>query len=85
MATFHPELPRGVRVRAGENGTLKEILVGPADVNDGTLNLFGALRFSMATSGYGSVKEFHKAELVVAPAVKTEGKDLQRAQGVGSV
>jgi IMP dehydrogenase len=85
MATFHPELPRGVRVRAGENATLKEILVGPADVNDGSLNLFGALRFSMATTGYGTVREFHKAELVVAPAVKTEGKDLQRSQGVGSV
>ncbi len=85
MATFHPELPRGVRVKAGQNATLKEILVGPADVNDGSLNLFGALRFSMATTGYGTVREFHKAELVVAPAVKTEGKDLQRSQGVGSV
>ncbi len=83
MATFHPELPRGTRVRTGQSATLKEILVGPAVVNDGTLNLFGALRFAMATSGYGTVREFHKAELVVAPAVKTEGKDLQRAQGVG--
>lgn len=83
MATFHPELPRGVRVEAGQRATLKEILVGPAAVNDGTLNLFGALRFSMATAGYGSIREFHKAEVVVAPAVKTEGKDLQRAQGVG--
>jgi IMP dehydrogenase len=83
MATFHPELPRGVRVQAGQNATLKEILVGPADVNDGTLNLFGALRFSMATSGYGSVREFQKAEVAVAPAVKTEGKLLQHSQGVG--
>jgi len=62
---------------------LKEILSGPAAVNDGTLNLFGALRFSMATSGYGTIREFHKAEIVVAPAIKTEGKDLQRAQKVG--
>ncbi len=85
MATFHPELPRGVRVQAGQNATLKEILVGPADVNDGTLNLFGALRFSMATSGYGSVREFQKAEVAVAPAVKSEGKLLQHAQGVGSI
>jgi IMP dehydrogenase len=84
MATFHPELPRGVRVEAGQHATLKEILLGPAAVNDGTLNLFGALSFSMSTSGYGSVKEFHKAELVVAPAVKTEGKLLQQTQGVGS-
>ena len=85
MATFHPELPRGVRVQTAQVATLKEILTGPADVNDGTLNLFGALRFSMATSGYGTIREFHKAEIVVAPAVKTEGKDLQRSQGVGSV
>jgi len=84
MATFHPELPRGVRVEAGQHATLKEILLGPAAVNDGTLNLFGALSFSMATSGYGSIKEFHKVELVVAPAVKTEGKLLQHSQGVGS-
>jgi IMP dehydrogenase len=85
MATFHPELPRGVRVHAAQNATLKEILIGPADVNDGTLNLFGALKFSMATAGYGTVKEFQKAELVVAPAVKSEGKLLQQTQGVGSV
>ena len=85
MATFHPELPRGVRVHAAQNATLKEILIGPADVNDGTLNLFGALRFSMATAGYGTVKEFQKSELVVAPAVKNEGKLLQQSQGVGSV
>jgi IMP dehydrogenase len=83
MATFHPELPRGVRVHAGQVATLKEILTGPATVNDGTLNLFGALRFSMATTGYGSIREFHKTEIVVAPAIRTEGKDLQRAQGVG--
>jgi hypothetical protein len=72
-----------VRVEAGQRAPLKEILKGPAAVNDGSLNLFGALRFSMATSGYGTIREFHKAELVVAPAVKTEGKDLQRAQGLG--
>ncbi|HVE91805.1 MAG TPA: GuaB3 family IMP dehydrogenase-related protein [Actinomycetota bacterium] len=83
MATFHPELPRGARVETGQGATLKEILTGPAAVNDGTLNLFGALRFSMATSGYGSIKEFQKSEIVVAPAIKTEGKDLQRAQKVG--
>jgi len=83
MATFHPELPRGARVQTTQVATLKEILSGPAAVNDGTLNLFGALRFSMATSGYGTIREFHKAEIVVAPAIKTEGKDLQRAQKVG--
>jgi IMP dehydrogenase len=83
MATFHPTLPRGTRVRVGTIGTLKEILVGPAHENDGRLNLFGALRTSMATCGYESVKEFQKAEVMVAPALQTEGKSLQRAQGVG--
>jgi IMP dehydrogenase len=58
-------------------------MVGPAHENDGTLNLFGALRTSMATTGYETVKEFQKAEVMVAPALKTEGKSLQRAQGIG--
>ena len=83
MSTFHPDLPRGTRVNAGQRGTLKEILLGPAHENDGTLNLFGALRTSMATCGYESVKEFQKAEVMVAPALQTEGKLLQRSQGVG--
>jgi IMP dehydrogenase len=83
MATFHPTLPRGARVRVEQRGTLKEVLVGPAHENDGRLNLFGALRTSMATCGYESVKEFQKAEVMVAPALKTEGKSLQRSQGVG--
>src|SRR5437588_212050 len=83
MATFHPTLPRGARVKTSTRGTLKEILVGPAHENDGRLNLFGALRTSMATCGYESVKEFQKAEVMVAPALKTEGKSLQRSQGVG--
>jgi IMP dehydrogenase len=83
MATFHPTLPRGTRVRTGRLGSLKEILVGPADENDGRRNLFGALRVSMATTGYANVKEFQKAEVMVAPALQTEGKRLQRSQGVG--
>lgn len=83
MATFHPDLPRGARVRASTAGTLSEILLGPAPVNDGTMNLFGALRTSMATTGYANLKEFQKAEVMVAPALQTEGKALQRAQGVG--
>ncbi len=83
MATFHPTLPRGARVRTATRGSLKEILVGPAHENDGRMNLFGALRTSMATCGYGSVKEFQKAEVMVAPALQTEGKNLQRSQGVG--
>ncbi|MCC7079018.1 MAG: GuaB3 family IMP dehydrogenase-related protein [Acidimicrobiia bacterium] len=83
MATFHPDLPRGTRVEVGRIGTLAELLVGPAHENDGRLNLFGALRTSMATCGYENVKEFQKAEVMVAPSLRTEGKTLQRAQGVG--
>jgi IMP dehydrogenase len=84
MATFHPDLPRGARVATKRVATLREILVGPAHENDGMLNLFGALRTSMATTGYATIKEFQKAEVVVAPAIKTEGKALQRDQRVGA-
>jgi IMP dehydrogenase len=83
MATFHPDLPRGTRVKTAPLGTLREILLGPAPVNDGSMNLFGGLRTSMATTGYQTVKEFQKAEVMVAPALQTEGKLLQRSQGVG--
>jgi IMP dehydrogenase len=83
MASFHSSLPRGVRVESGVAGTLEEILLGPAKVNDGTMNLFGALQFSMATTGYASIKEFQKADVVIAPAITSEGKHLQRQQGVG--
>ena len=83
MATFHPTLPRGARVRAGNRATLAEILVGPAHENDGTLNLMGALRTSMATTGYETIHEFQKAEIMFAPALQTEGKKLQKEQGVG--
>jgi len=83
MATFHPDLPRGTRVRAGVKGTLEEILLGPAHENDGTLNLLGGLRTSMATCGYENLKAFQKAEVMVAPSLQTEGKVLQQSQGVG--
>jgi IMP dehydrogenase len=83
MATFHPTLPRGTRVEVGDQGTLEEILLGPAHENDGRRNLFGALRVSMATTGYADLKEFQKAEVMVAPALRTEGKSLQRDQRVG--
>jgi IMP dehydrogenase len=83
MATFHPELPRGTRVRSGVKGTLKDILLGPAHENDGTLNLVGGLRTSMATCGYENLKAFQKAEVMVAPSLQTEGKTLQNSQGVG--
>ena len=83
MATFHPTLPRGARVKTDTRGTLSEILLGPARENDGRLNLFGGLRTSMATCGYLDIKEFQKAEVMVAPALQTEGKSLQKSQGVG--
>ncbi len=83
MATFHPTLPRGARVKTGDLGTLEEILVGPANENDGRRNLFGALRVSLATTGYSDLKEFQKAEVMIAPSLQTEGKSLQRSQHVG--
>jgi IMP dehydrogenase len=83
MATFHPTLPRGTRISTRTTGSLEEILVGPARENDGTLNLMGALRTSMATTGYQNIKEFQKAEVMYSPSLATEGKTEQRSQGVG--
>jgi IMP dehydrogenase len=83
MATFHPTLPRGARVATTQNGSLQEIISGPARENDGTFNLMGGLRTSMATCGYQDIAEFNRAELMVAPALQTEGKQLQREQSIG--
>src|SRR5215213_8489206 len=83
MATFHPTLPRGARVQTVQNGSLQEILTGPARENDGTFNLMGALRTSMATCGYRDIAEFNRAELMIAPSLQSEGKHLQRDQAVG--
>ena len=84
MATFHPVLPRGARVEVGSAGhPARRSCVGPAHENDGRRNLFGALRVAMATTGYADVKEFQKAEVMVAPSLQTEGKALQRHQGIG--
>jgi IMP dehydrogenase len=83
MATFHPSLPRGARVQTIQNGTIEQILAGPAHENDGTFNLMGALRTSMATTGYKDLAEFNRAELMIAPALQTEGKLLQASQQVG--
>ena len=83
MATFHPTLPRGARVQTQQVASIEEILTGPAHENDGTFNLFGALATSMATTGYQTIKEFQKAELVIAPSIKTEGKLYQTQQHVG--
>jgi IMP dehydrogenase len=83
MATFHPSLPRGARVETAQNGTLEQILLGPAHENDGTFNLMGSLRTSMATCGYEDIPSFHRAEVMVAPALQSEGKQLQRDQAIG--
>jgi IMP dehydrogenase len=83
MATFHQSLPRGARVKTTQNGTLEQILLGPAHENDGTFNLMGSLRTSMATCGYEDIPAFHKAEVMVAPALQSEGKQLQRDQAIG--
>ena len=83
MATFHPSLPRGARVQTAQNGTLEQILLGPAHENDGTFNLMGSLRTSMATCGYEDIPSFHRAEVMVAPSLQTEGKQLQRDQAIG--
>ena len=83
MATFHSSLPRGARVATRQNASLEEILLGPAYENDGSFNLFGALRTSMATCGYADIPSFHRAEVMIAPALQTEGKQLQREQHIG--
>jgi IMP dehydrogenase len=83
MATFHPDLPRGARVQTTQNGTLEQILLGPAHENDGTFNLIGSLRTSMATCGYEDIASFQRAEVMVAPSLQTEGKQLQRDQAIG--
>src|ERR671933_1531735 len=83
MATFHPSLPRGARVHTTQNGSLEQILLGPAHENDGTFNLMGSLRTSMSTCCYEDIPSFHRAEVMVAPALQTEGKQLQREQHIG--
>lgn len=83
MATSHMGLPRGTRIHVGVAGPMKEILLGPARRDDGAMNLFGALRLSMASCGARTLADMHQTEIVVAPALPSEGKAIQRAQGVG--
>ena len=75
MATFHPSLPRGTRVSTKQDGTMEEILLGPAQENDGTFNLMGALKTSMATCGYEDIRSFQRAEVMVAPALMSRGQE----------
>lgn len=83
MATSSADLPRGTRIKTEIWGSLEEILLGPAHKDDGTMNLVGALRLSMSCCGARNLRQMHDAELIVAPTLATEGKHLQRAQGVG--
>jgi len=82
MSHPHPALPRGTRVRVGSSAPLEQILFGPTSVTDGTQNLVTALRTGMGICGAQNIKEMHKAGMIVAPAIKTEGKHLQATQYV---
>ena len=77
MANPHPELPRGTRIKVGTKGTLREILYGPTSVTDGTQNFIGALRVAMGMCGAYTVRDLHRAEMIIAPSIKTEGKYFQ--------
>ena len=77
MASPHPALPRGTRIKVGIRGSLEQVLLGPTSVTNGTQNLVGALRVCMGMCGALSVRELQKAELVVAPSIQTEGKLYQ--------
>ncbi|MGB3694479.1 MAG: GuaB3 family IMP dehydrogenase-related protein [Spirulinaceae cyanobacterium] len=83
MATPSPVLPRGTRINVGTTGSLKEILIGPAKLDDGTHNLLGALKTSMGTLGAKNIKEMQQVEVVIAPSLLTEGKVYQKAQQLG--
>jgi IMP dehydrogenase len=80
MANSHPELPRGTRIKVGTKGTLRQIMYGPTSVTNGTQNLVGALKVSMGMCGAYTIRDFHKAEMVIAPSIKTEGKYFQAVE-----
>ncbi|RJO64323.1 MAG: GuaB3 family IMP dehydrogenase-related protein [Candidatus Omnitrophota bacterium] len=83
MATSNVNLPRGTRIYVGTTGSLKEILFGPARVDDGSQNLMGALKTSMGSLGAANIKEMHDVEIIIAPSIQTEGKIFQVGQRVG--
>ncbi len=83
MATSHVNLPRGTRIYVGTKGSLKEILFGPAKVDDGSQNLMGALKTSMGSLGAAYIKQMHDVEIIIAPSIQTEGKIFQVSQRVG--
>ena len=83
MATSHANLPRGTRIRVGTTGSLKQILLGPAELDDGSQNLAGALKTSMGNLGARNIKEMQLTDIIIAPSIKTEGKVFQVAQKIG--
>jgi IMP dehydrogenase len=83
MATPHANLPRGTRIKVGVTGSLKQILFGPATVDDGSQNLVGAITTCMGNVGASSIREFQETEIIIAPSIKTEGKLFQTVQSVG--
>jgi IMP dehydrogenase len=83
MATPHQNLPRGTRIHVGVTGTLEEILYGPSKLDDGSQNLVGALKTCMGSVGASTIKEMQLTEIIIAPAIKTEGKLFQKAQRIG--
>src|ERR1700741_3310530 len=83
MATPHANLPRGTRIKVGLSGSLKQILFGPATVDDGSQNLVGAITTCMGNVGASSIREFQETEIIIAPSIRTEGKLFQQVQMVG--
>jgi IMP dehydrogenase len=83
MATPHANLPRGTRIKVGTTGSLKQILFGPAEVDDGSQNLVGAITTCMGNVGARDIGEFQQTEIIIAPSIKTEGKLFQTVQSVG--
>jgi len=77
MSHPHPALPRGTRIKVGTTGSLEQILFGPTSVTDGSQNLVGALRTAMGVCGALTIQEMHRVEMVIAPAITTEGKSWQ--------
>ena len=82
MASPHMDLPRGTRVKVSTKGSLKQILFGPSSVSDGTENFVGALRTCMGTCGAFTIQDMQRCEVIVAPAIRTEGKYLQLTQNL---
>jgi IMP dehydrogenase len=83
MATPHANLPRGTRIKVGITGSLKQILFGPATVDDGSQNLVGAIMTCMGNVGAHTLRQFQETELIIAPSIRTEGKLFQAVQSVG--